>query len=135
MPEPRWIHEALAYAIHHRQIAEHGGLDGVRDTGALESALERAKSRYDYAEGTPDLATLAAAYAFGIARSRPFADGNKRTALVICRTFLLLNGKDLVASQEEKYWAFRQLAEGALAEDELAEWIRNRLQPVEVQSS
>jgi death-on-curing protein len=73
------------------------------------------------------LAVLAAAYAFGIARNHPFVDGNKRTALVTARTFLLLNGVNLEANQDEKYLAFLQLAQGTLTEEQLADWIRKRI--------
>jgi death-on-curing protein len=73
------------------------------------------------------LAALAAAYAFGIVRNRPFVDGNKRTALIAARTFLLLNGADLKASQDEKVLIFLQLAEGLLTQEQLADWIRNRI--------
>ena len=73
------------------------------------------------------MAALAAAYAFGIARDHPFLDGNKRTALIAARTFLLLNGVNLKASQDEKVLIFLQLAEGLLTEEELADWIRNRI--------
>lgn len=75
------------------------------------------------------MAALAASYAFGIARNHPFIDGNKRVALVVCRTFLKVNGADLVASQEEKYHTFLRLAEGSLPEEELSEWIRERVKP------
>ena len=78
--------------MHRRQLAEHGGLDGVRDEGLLESALARAQQIFAY--GDPDLCRMAASYAFGIARNQPFLDGNKRTALVAMDTFLVLNGFD-----------------------------------------
>jgi death-on-curing protein len=75
----------------------------------------------------PDLASLAAAYAYGIARSHPFSDGNKRVSLVVCRTFLLLNGMDVIASQKDKYETFLRLAANEIAEEALADWIRQRL--------
>lgn len=80
-----------------------------------------------YSDPPSDLAALAAAYAFGIARDHPFVDGNKRTALVATRTFLLLNGVDLKATQDEKYLTFLSLAQGELTEAALAEWIRLRI--------
>jgi death-on-curing protein len=80
-----------------------------------------------YSDPPPDLAALAAAYAFGIARDHPFVDGDKRTALVATRTFLLLNGVDLKASQDEKYLTFLSLAQGELTEAALAEWVRQRI--------
>ncbi|HKR21289.1 MAG TPA: type II toxin-antitoxin system death-on-curing family toxin, partial [Pyrinomonadaceae bacterium] len=75
----------------------------------------------------PDLASLAAAYAYGIARNHPYVDGNKRTALVAARTFLILNGVDLEATQDDKVLTFLNLAEGAISEEELADWIRKRI--------
>ena len=122
-----WLFEATVRAIHHRQLAEHGGREGVRDEGLLMSALARPRNLLAYGEPSPDLAALAAAYAFGIASNHPFIDGNKRTALVVARTFLILNGTDLDASQEEKYSTFMNLASGRLTEDDLADWIRKRM--------
>ena len=124
--EITWVLRDAVIAIHGRQIAEHGGSDGVRDQGLLLSALARPENLYDQSDN-PDLAALAAAYAFGIAKSHPFMDGNKRTALVVARTFLKINGADMSASQDEKYTTFLKLAEGTLSEEELAEWIRNKL--------
>ena len=128
MTEPIWIREDLVYAVHRRQLAEHGGAQGVRDQNLLLSALARPRNLLAYSEEEPDLAALAASYAYGIARNHPFVDGNKRGALVICRTFLILNGHTFLASQEEKVLIFLRLAEGSLAEVELAAWIRARLQ-------
>jgi len=127
MPEIIWLLEEAVRAIHERQIAEHGGSSGLRDEGLLQSALARPQHLWAYGEPPPDAAALAAAYAFGIARNHPFIDGNKRTALVAARTFLLINGFDLDASQEEKYLTFLQLAKGEIEEDSLAEWIRQHL--------
>ena len=76
---------------------------------------------------TPDIAALASAYAFGIVRNHPFVDGNKRTAYVVCRTFLILNGYDIAATREEKYATFLNLARGDLSENELVGWIREHL--------
>ena len=123
-----WLLEETLIAIHHRQIAEHGGSDGVRDEGLLSSALARPQNLLAYGEPPPDLASLAAAYAYGIARNHPFVDGNKRTALVAARTFLILNEVDLDATQDDKFLTFLTLAEGALSEEELANWIRKRIQ-------
>jgi death-on-curing protein len=123
-----WLLEETVTAIHHRQIAEHGGSEGLRDEGLLSSALARPQNLLSYSESRPDLASLAAAYAYGIARNHPFIDGNKRTALVAARTFLLLNGVDLNATQDEKYLTFLNLAEGGISEEELADWLRKRIQ-------
>jgi death-on-curing protein len=122
-----WLLEETVIAIHQRQISEHGGSEGLRDEGLLASALARPPNVLAYAQPPPDLAVLAAAYAFGIARNHPFVDGNKRTALVTARTFLLLNGVNLEANQDEKYLAFLQLAQGTLTEEQLADWIRKRI--------
>lgn len=128
MSEIKWLLEETVYAVHKRQIAEHGGSDGLRDEGLLLSALARPQNLLVYSDETPDISALAASYGFGIAKNHPFIDGNKRTALVVARTFLLLNGFNLKASQEEKYLTFLKLAEGNLSEEELATWIREKIQ-------
>ena len=125
MPEPVWVREDVVLAIHGRQLAEHGGEPGLRDADLLLSALARPKNLRAYAEPEADLAALAAAYAFGIGSNHPFLDGNKRTAYVVCRTFLKLNDSDIEASREEKYLTFLKLAKGTLAETELAGWLRD----------
>ena len=122
-----WLLGETVRAIHQRQISEHGGGEGLRDEGLLASALARPQNLLAYAQPPPDLAGLAAAYAYGIARDHPFVDGNKRTALVAARTFLLLNGVNLDATQDEKYLTFLQLAQGSLTEEQLSDWIRKRI--------
>jgi death-on-curing protein len=122
----KWLRTDAVLAMHRRQIAEHGGGDGVRDMGLLESALSRPKNLEAY-ETDADVARFAAAYALGIAKNHPFVDGNKRTALVACRTFLILNGYQLNAEPADKYLTFLSLAEGSLSEEELAEWLRQRV--------
>ncbi len=121
-----WIAYNSVLAMHKRQIAEHGGTDGLRDEGLLLSALARPENLEAYGENV-DLAALAASYAFGIAKNHPFLDGNKRTALVVAVTFLNLNGYDFDASSEETYTMFLGLAEGSISEDDLAVWFRNQL--------
>ncbi|QNN47251.1 type II toxin-antitoxin system death-on-curing family toxin [Thermomonas brevis] len=123
-----WIGKALALAIHERQLAEHGGGSGVRDEGMLDSALARPQQRHAYGEPPPDLADLAAALAFGLARNHPFVDGNKRTAHVCYRVFIALNDGELMAGEEDKYIAMLQLAEGSLDEAGFAAWLRPRIQ-------
>jgi death-on-curing protein len=125
-----WVREDVVLAVHLRQLAEHGGGEGVRDEGLLRSALARPQNLLAYGDPPPDLASLAAAYAYGIARNHPFVDGNKRTALVVARLFLLLNGVNLVATQEEKYLTFLKLADGELSEGELTNWVRAHLNDV-----
>jgi death-on-curing protein len=120
-----WIELPVAQAVHDRQLAEHGGADGVRDQGALESALARPQNLAVY--GKPDGAALAAAYAFGIARNHPFIDGNKRTAWVVARLFLAANGITFEFGREEAIETMLALAAGRLSEDELAGWFRKRV--------
>ena len=127
MTEPIWILDEAVTAIHRRQIAEHGGIDGIRDAALLESALSKPLNLYHYASPKPSLAQLAASYAYGIARNHAFLDGNKRTAFVICRLFLKLNGKNLSASSADKYQTFIKLAAGELTEEELAAWIESHI--------
>ncbi len=123
--EPRWLEAAVALAIHDRQLAEHGGGSGVRDTGMLESALARPVNAWAYDEHDP--AALAAAYAFGIARNHPFVDGNKRSAWALARLFLALNRHELRFDSAEAIGAMLALAAGELSEDEMADWFRTRL--------
>jgi death on curing protein len=122
-----WLEKALVLAIHDRQVAEHGGSAGVRDEGLLESALARAQQLHAYGDPGPDLADLAAALAYGLARNHPFVDGNKRTAAVCCETFIELNGAALEAGDVELFEPYLALAEGKLAEREFAAWLRERL--------
>ena len=120
-----WVAIAVAEAAHLEQLAEHGGAEGVRDARLLESAMARPQNLVAY--GQPDAADLAAAYAFGIARNHPFADGNKRTAAVVSETFLMLNGFALGATDAELVVAFLALAAGELSEAEMADWFRGNL--------
>lgn len=120
-----WIATDVALAAHAEQLAEHGGGEGVRDTGALESAMARPVNLSLY--GEPDAAGLAAAYAFGIARNHPFVDGNKRTAAVVAETFLMLNGWRLEASDAELVVAILALAAGELSEPDLPDWFREHI--------
>jgi death on curing protein len=109
-------------------IAEHGGMPGLRDQGMLESALMRPVNLHDY-EGVTDIARLAAAYAFGLAKNRPFNDGNKRAAFLALVLFAEKNGLAFVADQVSAYDAVMSLAAGDLAKDELAGWIRANVRP------
>lgn len=123
--EPAWLDTVDAIAIHDRQLAEHGGGTGVRDLTMLESALARPMNRWAY--GDDDPAKLAAAYAFGLARNHPFVDGNKRTAWVLARLFLALNGHEPRFSAQDAIQTMLALAAGELSEDELADWFRLHL--------
>jgi death on curing protein len=123
--EPTWLTTDLVLAIHARQLREFGGLAGLRDPGGLESALGRPRNRWAYDNG--GLAELAAAYGFGIARNHPFADGNKRTALLAIVTFLGLNDVEFAAREAEAVVMMRGLAAGEIDEDGLTRWIAANL--------
>jgi death-on-curing protein len=115
-----WLERRDVEAFHAMQIAEFGGLAGLRDAGALESALARPRNLVAY--GRPSVHELAAACAFGIARNHPFVDGNKRTAFVAAVVFLEINGMSFAASEEDVVVTFIALAAGKLTEARLAEW-------------
>lgn len=120
-----WLHEETAETVHDEQLAEHGGGTGIRDPGALQSALARPQNLAVY--GEPDAAALAAAYAFGIARNHPFVDGNKRTAWVLARLFLAKNRFLLEFQEADAVVIMLALAAGDIGEDELADWFRQRI--------
>ncbi len=125
MPDWKWVTAKAALAAHLEQLAAHGGADGVRDLGLFESAMARPQNHDAY--GEPDAATLAAAYAYGIARNHPFIDGNKRTALVVSEAFLAKNGLHIEVGDVELLAIFLDLAAGDLSEAELADWFRERI--------
>jgi len=126
MATPRWVPRLALDAVHLDQRREHGGLPGIRDEKALEATLARPQQKY-HDESDSDLATLAAAYAFGLAMAHPFNDGNKRTAFLAAMIFLGLNGKDLDATETEVVQVVTALAAGSLTEAALAKWLRERL--------
>ena len=113
------------YAVHDCQLAEHGGLSGVLDQGSLAAALARPQNLAAYE--SPDAATLAAAYAYGLVRNHPFADGNKRTGWVVARLFLADNGFRLQFDPPEAVRTIEAVASGTLSEAEFAEWLRQRI--------
>ena len=121
----RWVTKSAVLAIHEEQIAEHGGAQGIRDIGLLESALARPENLAAY--GEPDIAAVAAAYALGIAQNHPFLDGNKRTSYVVTRLFLRLNGRDIGADEASRLQTWLSLAAGDLTEEELTLWLRSHL--------
>lgn len=120
-----WLDPEILLAAHDEQLAEHGGASGIRDKGLFESALARPQNLALYEK--PDAAALAACYAFGLAKNHPFVDGNKRIALIALEYFLALNGYMLVADDAQCVLAILSLASGALAEKELAQWIRKHM--------
>lgn len=123
MNQPFWLTRQMIVAIHDEQLAIHGGASGLRDEGMLESALDRPKNKWSYENA--DLAELAAAYAFGIARNHPFIDGNKRTSLLALYTFLGVNGIDFVVPEAEAAAMILALAAGEVSEPSLVRWIRD----------
>src|SRR5215831_1786684 len=120
MTELRWLDTHIILDVHAEQLALFGGAEGVRDPGLLESALSRPINKFTY--GETDLATLAAAYAFGLAKNHPFVDGNKRAAFASIIVFLGLNGIDFVAPPEQATAMILSLAAGEVSEQSLARW-------------
>ena len=129
MREPRWVPRLVIEAAHLDQLREHGGYPGLRDENALEAALARARHKWTY-EPESDLADLAAAYGFGLAKAHPFNDGNKRIAFLAMAIFLGLNERDLDASESDVVTAMVALAAGSLEEVQLAAWLRERVVPL-----
>jgi len=121
--EPRWLSRVVVDSVHTDQLREHGGLAGIRDDNALEPALARPQQKWHYADGA-DLATLAAAYGFGLVKNHPYRDGNKRIGLLAIATFLGINGYELHATDDEVVAEIRALADGRVSEAQLTDWIR-----------
>lgn len=130
--EPVWLTRAFLDEAHADQLKQHGGLAGVRDANALESALARPKTRWGYEPAT-SLFELGAAYAYGLATSHPYADGNKRTAFIAMYTFLGLNGLEISASQVAVVETMLRVADGSLAEQDLASWVESNTIPMELE--
>jgi death-on-curing protein len=122
MSEPVWIRQDVVLTMHEEALMLHGGLEGVRDLGLLESALARPKNLFAYSENDPSLAQLAASYAHGIVANHPFVDGYKRTAFTVSVTFLKVNGLQLTATKEDRVLTFWALAAGEISEEQLAHW-------------
>jgi death-on-curing protein len=127
--EPEWLDIEIVLDFHAEQLVLFGGAEGIRDRGLLESALARPQNKFAY--GGADMASLAAAYGFGIAKNHPFIDGNKRTALASMIVFLGLNGLDLDVPQEAATALILSLAAGEIAEDLLAQWLRENVIPLD----
>lgn len=127
MSEPRWITLDQAIRIHAEQLARFGGPAGIRDMGLLESAIARPQNKHAYGES--DLAALAAAYAFGIARNHPFVDGNKRAAFMVLMVFLRKNGIAFAPGEPLAAAAILGLAASDIDEEGLTRWIRDNWPP------
>ncbi|WP_020182203.1 type II toxin-antitoxin system death-on-curing family toxin [Methylotenera sp. 1P/1] len=121
-----WLDNAVMLAVHDEQLAEHGGIAGIRDQGMFESAMQRVPNLAAY--GNPDYAELAAAYGMGLAKNYPFLDGNKRTAFVATELFLMLNGYALIADDVACVLSMLAVAVGEMSEIEFADWIRTHSQ-------
>ncbi len=122
MNEPAWIRLDVVLRMHEEALMLHGGPEGVRDMGLLESALARPKNLFAYSQEPPSLPRMAAAYAKGIVANHPFVDGNKRTAFTVSLTFLRLNGLNVTAPKEDRVLTFWGLADGSFSEEQLALW-------------
>ena len=121
---PQWIDLSVVLAVHEQQIAEHGGSLGIQDLGMIESALWRPQNLLLYND--PDIFDLATAYGYDLARNQGFIDGNKRTAYVVTRLFLVLNGYDIRASAVEKVITFEKVGKGEIDQAALASWLRSQ---------
>lgn len=131
MDEPTWLTRAIVEAMHADQIRAHGGQQGLRDPGLLESALARPRHAWAYQEDGVDLPALAAEYAFGLIKNHAFLDGNKRIGFVAANVFLLLNGFEIEVEEPEVVDVVLRVAEGRLDQGELASWIRSAVRTVE----
>jgi death-on-curing protein len=129
MIKPVWIRQDVVLRMHEEALSLHGGPEGVRDLGLLESALARPKNLLAYSEQAPSLNQLAASYAKGIVANHPFVDGNKRTAFTVSVTFLKLNGLQLTATKEERVLTFWSFAAGEISEEQLVQWFSINTMP------
>ena len=127
MSEPVWVRRDVLELLHSQTIAEHGGADGLRDEGLLESALARPQNLFHY-ENVEDVARLAANYTFGLAKNHAFIDGNKRIAFIAAGVFLRLNGYRLTSDQAQATLVMLSVAAGSFGEDELSGWIRKNIE-------
>lgn len=128
MKEPVWLNREIILAIQGELLSRFGGLDGIRDSGLLDSALGRPLQRFHYEK--PDLFDLAASYAHGIVKNHPFLDGNKRAGFMAAYTFLGANGQQLQAPEEQAVLQTLALAAGETSAEQYAEWLRQSCVPV-----
>jgi death-on-curing protein len=126
MKEPAWVEKEALLLLHLKSLARFGGAEGVRDEGLLDSALARPKNAFHY-DGQTDVAALAAAYAYGLARNHPFVDGNKRMAFMAMGVFLTINGWSLQAGAVEAIQAMTALADGAIDEGQMTAWLKRNI--------
>lgn len=129
--QPRWLHMEAILSAHTRQLAEHGGQEGVRDSGLLISALNRPRNLWAYTSLKPSIPLLAASYAFGIAKNHPFHDGNKRISAIACEGFLSLNGYQLECSDNDWADAIYRLAAGKIDEIAFSNWLLEKARPID----
>lgn len=119
-----WLSEAVIKAMHEEQLAEHGGLLGIRDRNLLLASLDRPQNLFAYGEPTPTVFELAAAYAFGFVKNHAFIDGNKRVAFVSMATFLILNGYSLEVPEKEVVFMIKRLSTDQETQESIADWIK-----------
>lgn len=129
MSEYEWVSKEVVLAVHDELLGEHGGPMGIRDAGMLDSALARPLNMAAY-DDSADVAALAAAYAYGLAKNHAFADGNKRIAFTTAVVFLRLNGHTLTAAGDDCVLTMLGVAGGTLSEAELAAWFRENIAPL-----
>lgn len=128
MSEPEFLLREVVEYLHDQAVRTHGGHFGIRDDTMLESALARPRQKWAYGDPPPDIAALAAAYAFGIGRNPAFVDGNKRAGWAAGVLFLKTNGVSIRAPGFDSVETMIALAEGALTEDDFADWLRSQIQ-------
>ena len=128
--EPEWLLKQVVQSFHDQQLKEHGGAHGIRDEGMLDSALNKPLQMWSYEDPAPDIPSLAAAYAYGLAKNHPYIDGNKRTAAIACEVFLLLNGYEFTVDETVKYPNYLALASGEHTQESFTEWLRKHVKAV-----
>ncbi|MBC6430047.1 type II toxin-antitoxin system death-on-curing family toxin [Nostoc sp. HG1] len=126
-----WLSEAVIKAMHEEQLAEHGGLPGIRDRNLLLASLDRPKNLFAYGETTSTIFELAAAYAYAFAKNHAFIDGNKRVAFVSMATFLILNGYSLEVPEKEVVLMIKRLSTDQETQDSIADWIQENCIKIE----
>jgi len=126
----RYIGLAEVLSLHQQILANTGGAEGVRDLGALESALSQPKLSAGGMEAYPTLIEKAAALCFSLSGNHPFVDGNKRVAHAAMEVFLLLNGWELVATVDDQEALMLRLASGEVERDELLTWLQEKAKEI-----